>query len=67
MEDYEFPEGYGYEFTGEQQQAEDMAFLSTAFLLALFLIFIILVAQFNSIISPFIIIFSVVFLSLIHI
>ena len=62
MDDYEFAEGYGYEFTGEQQQqAEDMAFLSTAFLLALFLIFIILVAQFNSIISPFIIIFSVVF------
>lgn len=62
MEEYTFPEGYGYEFTGEQQQqAEDMAFLNTAFLMALFLIFIILVAQFNSIISPFIIIFSVVF------
>jgi len=62
MNDYDFPEGYGYEFTGEQQQqAEDMAFLSSAFMGALFLIFIILVAQFNSIISPFIIIFSVVF------
>ncbi len=62
MNDYDFPEGYSYEFTGEQQQqAEDMAFLSSAFMGALFLIFIILVAQFNSIISPFIIIFSVVF------
>jgi len=62
MADYEFPEGYTYAFTGEQQQqAEDMEFLGTAFMLAVFLIFIILVAQFNSITSPFIIIFSVFF------
>ncbi len=62
LKEYDFPEGYHYAFTGEQQQqAEDMAFLSTAFLMAMFLIFIILVAQFNSITSPFIIIFSVVF------
>lgn len=62
MENYEMPNGYQYSFTGEQQQqAEDMAFLNNAFLLALFLIFIIIVAQFNSIISPFIIILSVLF------
>ncbi len=62
MTEYEFPEGYTYAFTGEQQQqAEDMEFLGTAFMLAVFLIFIILVAQFNSITSPFIIIFSVLF------
>jgi multidrug efflux pump len=62
MADYELPEGYKYEFTGEQeQQAEDMAFLANAFLIAVFLIFIILVSQFNSLTSPFIIILSVLF------
>lgn len=62
MEDFDFPAGVTYEFTGEQeQQAEDMAFLGNAFIVAVFLIFIILVSQFNSIISPFIIILSVVF------
>jgi multidrug efflux pump subunit AcrB len=62
LEDYDFPEGYTFEFTGEQQQqAEDMEFLGQAFLFALFLIFIIIVAQFNSIISPFIILFSIIF------
>ena len=59
---YPLPDGYSYVFTGEQkQQAEDSAFLGTAFLVALFIIFIILVTQFNSIYSPFIIILSVVF------
>ena len=62
LEDYDFPEGYTFEFTGEQQQqAEDMAFLGGAFIFALFLIFIIIVAQFNSIISPFIILLSILF------
>jgi multidrug efflux pump subunit AcrB len=62
MESFEMPEGYTYEFTGEQeQQAEDMAFLGQAFLFALFLIFIIIVAQFNSLISPFIILISILF------
>ena len=62
MEDYNLPDGYNYAFTGEQQQqAEDMAFLGNAFIIALFMIFIILVTQFNSIISPFIIILSVLF------
>ncbi len=59
---YILPDGYDYVFTGEQkQQAEDSAFLGTAFLVALFIIFIILVTQFNSIYSPFIIILSVLF------
>ncbi len=62
MSEFNFPDGYTYEFTGEQQQqAEDMAFLGGALLLAVFLIFIILVTQFNSIISPFIVILSIVF------
>ncbi len=62
LQDFEFPNGYSYEFTGEQQQqAEDTGFLSTAFLVATFLIFLILVTQFNSIYSPFIIILSILF------
>lgn len=62
LRSYPWPEGYGYDFTGEQeQQAKDMDFLSTAFLLAVFLIFLIIVAQFNSVISPFIIMLTVLF------
>jgi multidrug efflux pump subunit AcrB len=62
LEEYKMPEGFTYAFTGEQQQQEeDMSFLSNAFMVALFAIFIILVAQFNSIISPFIIVLSILF------
>lgn len=62
MASYDLPEGFTYEFTGEQQQqAEDMDFLYTAFGIALFSIFLIIVAQFNSVASPFIIILSVLF------
>ncbi len=61
LESYDFPQGFNYEFTGEQQQQqEDVGFLLGAFVFALFLIFIIIVAQFNSISSPFIILTSVV-------
>lgn len=62
MRDYPLPKGVVYEFTGEQQQqAEDMSFLGNAFMVAIFCIFIIIVAQFNSISSPFIIIITVLF------
>ncbi|MGB4959166.1 MAG: efflux RND transporter permease subunit, partial [Saprospiraceae bacterium] len=62
MTTFKMPDGFTYEFTGEQQQqAEDMAFLSQAFILAIFLIFLILVSQFNSLSIPFIIIASVGF------
>jgi multidrug efflux pump len=59
---HDMPEGYTYAFTGEQQeQEESFAFLVTALLIAVSLIGIILVSQFNSIYKPFIIIGSVVF------
>jgi multidrug efflux pump len=62
LEDYRMPDGYDYTFTGEQQeQQESMAFLITAMLIAVSLIGLILVSQFNSIVKPFIIIGSVVF------
>lgn len=62
MARFDLPPGFKYEFTGQQeQQAEDMAFLTSAFTAALFFIFIILVAQFNSITAPFIIVLSILF------
>ncbi len=61
MSSYDMPRGMSYEFTGEQKEmAENMAFLITAFGVALFMIFIILVTQFNSFTSPIIILLSVV-------
>ena len=59
---FPIPEGFSYSFTGQQeQQAEDMAFILSAFMVAVFAIFLILVAQFNSLSAPFIIILSVFF------
>jgi len=61
MADYPIPEGLTYEFTGEQQQqAEDLAFLMFAMLIAVFVIFIILVTQFNSVTQPVIIVLSII-------
>ncbi|WP_167616581.1 efflux RND transporter permease subunit [Maribellus sediminis] len=62
LEDYDMPYGYSYEFTGEQQeQAESMQFLVYALFIAIALIMIIMVTQFNSFIRPAIIIATVVF------
>lgn len=62
LDAYPFPDGYKFEFTGEQQQqAEDMSFLLGAFGIAIFAIFIILVAQFNSLSAPVIIALSILF------
>ncbi|MBN1115690.1 MAG: efflux RND transporter permease subunit [Bacteroidales bacterium] len=62
LESFEMPAGYAYEFTGEQQEAdESMAFLKNAMLIALALIMLILVTQFNSIIRTLIIMGSVLF------
>ncbi|MAE09150.1 MAG: copper transporter [Bacteroidetes bacterium] len=61
MADYEMPAGTKYKFTGEQQeQDESSAFLMKALIIALSLIMIILVSQFNSFVKPTIIMFSVV-------
>lgn len=61
----QIPTGYSIKMTGqEEQQAETGAFLGAAFLSAIGLIFLILVAQFNSISKP-MIIFGTVVLSLI--
>jgi multidrug efflux pump subunit AcrB len=55
------PAGYAMKFTGEQdEQQESEDFLTKAFLVALLLIFLTLVAMFNSAILPFIIMTSVI-------
>ncbi|MFP4447301.1 MAG: efflux RND transporter permease subunit [Bacteroidales bacterium] len=62
LENYDIPEGYDYEFTGEQEeQRESMDFLFKALIIAAVLILIILVTQFNSLVKPLIIISSVIF------
>ncbi|GAB6057416.1 efflux RND transporter permease subunit [Desulfonatronum parangueonense] len=59
---FEWPRGYSYQFTGEQEeQAKAQEFLSKAFIAVLFLIFLILITQFNSIIPGLIILASVLF------
>ena len=65
LKNYNLPKNTSISFTGEQEkQAEEMAFLSKALLIAVFFIFLILVAQFNSTSTP-IIISLTVLLSLI--
>jgi multidrug efflux pump subunit AcrB len=60
--DYEFAVENNVRFTGQQQeQAEEFNFLTTALAMALFLIILIITAQFNSISTPFIIAFAVFF------
>ena len=61
LEGYEKPDEVDIKFTGQMEdQEKEMAFLSTALMIAVFLIFLILVAQFNSVLTPFIIVGSVV-------
>jgi multidrug efflux pump subunit AcrB len=62
LADHKMKEGYEFKFTGEQEeQGESIAFLMSAMILAVFLIFLIIVTQFNSVAGPFIIILSVLF------
>ena len=60
LENFDLPKDISISFTGEQEsQAEEMAFLSKALLIAVFLIFLILVGQFNSTSTPIVISLSV--------
>ncbi len=61
LKEFPLPPGYKLKFTGEFEfQKESEEFLSKAFVVALFLIFLILVNQFNSVTQPFIIMTSVI-------
>ncbi len=60
-EDAPFPAGVDWEWTGDQEdQAESEAFLQTGFTAALFLMFIILLAQFNSVYNAVLVLAAVV-------
>lgn len=62
LADFDAPEGYTIAMTGEQEeQAETGAFLSTAMLISIGLIFMILVIQFNSVNKSLIILSEIVF------
>jgi multidrug efflux pump subunit AcrB len=62
LADYDMPNGYDYAFTGEQQEQEESSdFLIFALLVAVALIGLILVTQFNSFIRPAIIMITVLF------
>jgi multidrug efflux pump subunit AcrB len=56
-----WPRGYTYQFTGEQkEQAKAQDFLSKAFVATIFLILLILLTQFDSLLTPLVILTSVV-------
>jgi multidrug efflux pump subunit AcrB len=61
LKNFPLPPGYRATFTGEFEfQKESEEFLSKAFSIALFLIFLVLVTQFNSVAQPFIIMTAVI-------
>ena len=61
LQENPLPPGMSWEWTGDQaDQAESQAFLSSAFAAALVLMFIILLAQFNSFYNSFVVLIAVV-------
>ncbi|GAB3178572.1 efflux RND transporter permease subunit [Telluribacter humicola] len=61
VEEMEVPNGYTIKMGGEQEdQQESMQFLMGAFGAAILLIYLILATQFNSVVKPFIIFFTIV-------
>jgi len=61
LSDVSLPPGYNIKFTGqEEHQKESEEFLTNAFIVAIFLIFLILVTMFNSVAQPLIIMTSVI-------
>lgn len=60
LDDFTLPPGYTMSFTGENEDMEETeSFLGRAFVIAVFLIALVLVSQFNSLLQPFIILTSV--------
>jgi len=61
LADFQLPKGYYLDYTGQnKEQAKASAFLGKAFMIAILLIFLILVIQFNSLSQPLIIMSAVV-------
>ena len=60
LADFELPVGYTMTFAGQnKEQQKSMDFLARAFLIAILLIFLLLVTEFNSVTLPFVIMMSV--------
>jgi multidrug efflux pump subunit AcrB len=60
LKDYQVPDGYKIEISGERQMInESLRDLAQMILLAIVLIYLIMVAQFQSLLSPFIILFTI--------
>ncbi len=60
LKDYELPEGYSLEFTGEDETInEAMVEMLKMLGLAVIFIYLIMVAQFQSLLSPFIVMFTI--------
>ncbi|MGB5863711.1 MAG: efflux RND transporter permease subunit, partial [Sulfitobacter sp.] len=58
----DLPEGVNYSFAGEaEDQAESMIFLASAFAAAIFMMFVILVIQFNNFFQAFVVMSAIVF------
>jgi multidrug efflux pump subunit AcrB len=58
---FQLPAGYRFEYTGESEDQEEAStFLSQAFLVAIMLIFVVLVTQFDSVMIPGVILFTVI-------
>lgn len=60
VKDYELPEGYTIKFTGENQQmVEAFSSLKLALILSVFLVYMVMAIQFESLVHPLTIMFSV--------
>ncbi|OGG96237.1 MAG: hypothetical protein A2527_04460 [Candidatus Lambdaproteobacteria bacterium RIFOXYD2_FULL_50_16] len=60
LADFGLPRGYRIRYTGEDESRKEMqSYLGKSFLIAIFLIFLVLVTQFNSVLLPFIILTAV--------
>lgn len=60
LESYEMPEGYAYEISGEYENVMSMMTqMGLMLALGLLLVYLVMVAQFQSLLSPFIVLFTV--------
>lgn len=60
LEDYDVPDGYSIEMKGEQEQIQNsLTSLMYALLLAIVLIYMVMASQFQSLLYPFIVMFSI--------
>ncbi|MCB2205953.1 efflux RND transporter permease subunit [bacterium] len=61
LKGFEMPEGYSISFTGQQEEQQEAAdFLERALIITIFLIFLLMVSEFNSIKVPVVIMISVI-------